>query len=168
MASCFLPASNLNRLNIMTTRTLYLLTTTDLWMTVANKLSKTYGWDPVLLVGDLSSSQLSTLDESIFSECPIYKLADARLAIRPSNIQSFKPRYLDSETLSSFEKHQSVIFDMMSRFLINSNNGTVEDRKEWYWELLRIWLGIFDTLNPDLIIAASFPHRVFDYLIVDM
>ncbi len=137
------------------------MTTTDLWGHVVSQLKEQYGWEPALLVGDVEQSKAMPA----FAECPIYSLGEARIARHPDNIPDYEPRALDSDLLQLLEGKQAVLYELMSRFLVTKNNGSFDDRRRFYWEILRIWVGIFDTINPDIVIAASFPHRIFDYLI---
>lgn len=146
-----------------TKKVIYLLTFTKLWNDVARRLQREKGWNPVLYVGE-DPLTLPT-EESVFHDIPCYITGDARRATLPKHIPNFKKRALDAPLIDSYAKDQSIAFEMMTRFISNNEKSGYDARRLYYWELIRIWEGIFDLLNPDIIAAASFPHRIFDYIV---
>lgn len=145
-----------------TKNVIYILTFTELWDDVARNLLREHGWKPVLFVGP-DPSTLS-VENSIFSGIPHYETGDARRAETPKHIPEFKKRALDATLLDSYAHEQSIVFELMTRFIPNDKKAGYDERRRYYWELIRIWEGIFDTVRPDIVAAASFPHRIFDYI----
>lgn len=145
-----------------TKNVIYILTFTQLWDDVAKRLRKEDGWEPVLFVGQ--DPLTLPVENSIFRDVPHYDTADARKALAPTQIPDFKKHPLDADLLHSYAETQSIVFELMTRFIPNDEKAGYDARRIYYWELIRIWEGIFDTLKPDIVAAASFPHRIFDYV----
>jgi len=141
-------------------RAFAIMTFTPLWAEVFQKLSNTHGIDPVLYVGLEFTDHIQTP----LKDVPFYHVNEARLAIPPDHIEAFRPAPLDPVLIESFAGEQSIILEMMSRFSLGKQDGGFQQRRQMLWQLFRIWEGLFDCLAPEIVIAASMPHRVFDYV----
>ncbi|MCC6597441.1 MAG: hypothetical protein IT559_01470 [Alphaproteobacteria bacterium] len=139
----------------------YIMTFTALWAGVADSLAEEHGVRPALYVG-LGSD---VIKNSALGAVPFYDVNAARMASMPDNIEGFSPASLDPEIIESFAPHQAILHEMVSRFLLSKRAGSFESRRQHLWQMIRIWEGLFDHFKPDVVIAASMPHRVFDYLI---
>lgn len=146
-----------------TKNVIYLLTFTKLWDDVARHLQRAQGWNPVLFVGE-DPHTLPT-ERSIFHEIPYYNTGDARRATLPKHVANFERYSLDAPLLDYYANNQSIAYELMTRFIPNAEKSGYDARRVYYWELIRIWEGLFQTLRPDIVAAASFPHRIFDYII---
>lgn len=144
-------------------KALYLMTFTPLWASVAEQMLKKHSVEPALYVG-LEREQLQG---SLFDgkKVPFYDVNEARRAISPYHIEGFQQRSLDPELIESFSSHQAILHEMTSRFTLGKKDGSFLWRRQYIWQLIRIWEGLFDSLEFDVVFAASMPHRVFDYLV---
>jgi len=137
------------------------MTFTELWGDVSTHLQDNFKIDPVLYVG----LEKEHLKGSAIEKSPFYHVNDARLA---KTLEGFQKAPLDATILTQFSEQQSIFYEMTSRFVLGKEAGTFEQRRRYYWEMLRIWTGIFNTLQPDLVINSSLPHRNFDYVVANI
>jgi hypothetical protein len=54
---------------------------------------------------------------------------------------------------------------MMSRFILGKDCFSHDERKHFYYNLIRIWRAILDRLSIDIVIIGSIPHRIYDYVV---
>ena len=142
---------------------IYLMTFTRLWMDVAEQLQERHGWDPVLYVG--IDDKIAPTKDTVLENVPFYDANEARRANLPDSLSFIEKAHLDAQTLDAYAPEQSIVYEMMSRFMLGKWDGSYDERRRFYWELLRIWEGIFQTLKPDVVVAGSLPHRIYDYMI---
>jgi len=62
-------------------------------------------------------------------------------------------------------KHESVVFEMMSRYMLGKDCFSFNERRHFYYNLIRIWTAILRHLDVDIVIIGSVPHRIYDYVI---
>ncbi len=139
----------------------YIMTFTPLWGDVIGHLSQAHGFEPALYVG----LPLPAEPDSKLCKTPFYHVNDARLGKAPVHIPAFKPSAIDPACINSFAQEQAILMEMMSRYTLGKQDGSFHQRRQYLWELYRIWEGLFDSLKPDVVISASMPHRIFDYLV---
>lgn len=145
----------------MCKKAFYIMTFTDLWGQVAETLSDQYQIGPALYVG----LEREALQNTALASAPFYDVNDARMAVSPKHINGFAEKALDPDLLAGFTPYQSILYEMTSRFMLGKKNGSFAQRRQYIWQLYRIWEGLFDQYQPDMVIAGSMPHRVFDYVI---
>lgn len=147
----------------MNKNVLYIKTVDHTWLDIADTLHEQYNWEPVLWVGTIampaSKSQVR-LGDAIF-----YDHMDARRAIPPKQIPDLSLPAIDADLLEKMSKHESVVFEMMSRFILGKDHFSYNERRHFYYNLLRIWIAILRKLRVDIVIIGSVPHRIYDYVI---
>ncbi len=70
---------------------------------------------------------------------------------------------VNNELLDRFAKEQVLALKMMDRLDPTRHNFALLDRQNYFYRLLRYWLGVIDTYQIDFIIFSVIPHRVFDF-----
>lgn len=88
------------------------------------------------------------------------------IAAKPAShvdVSSFPP--LGAEVIKKFYRTESIVLTMMNRLF---DRVCVDERRRTYYEMLRYWLGVFETYKPEAVIFPNMPHFVFDYIIYDI
>ena len=136
------------------------MTFSDLWSRLGHKGSENYKIKPVLYVG----LERTVHSPDIFENVPFYDVNSARKALPPAQVVGYCPATIDAELLSFYAPYEAILYEMLSRFLPGKNSASFQDRRAHIWELIRIWEGLFEALNPTIIVCGSMPHRVFDFV----
>lgn len=72
----------------------------------------------------------------------------------------FEP--LSEELLIKFAETEAEILTMMEK---KFELWGVNQRRDFYFDLMRYWRGIFEKLKPDLIIFSDVPHEVYSFVV---
>jgi len=79
--------------------------------------------------------------------------------------QTPKHNVFDYNLMLKVAPYELIALKMMDRFDPFLSNFTFTLRQEFFRELLINWLNIIDENKITLVIIASFPHRVYDYVL---
>jgi hypothetical protein len=139
------------------------MTFTELWSSVARRLEQDHVWTPVLYVG-LDTPEARG-PSGAFGGVPFLDVADARLGAPSDDLAQVVDKAPDPAVLDALAPEEAIIFEGMTRFLAPQNAGTVPQRTGLYHDMLRMWSGILRRFQVDTVVAASQPHRVFDYVL---
>ena len=134
------------------------------WIDAAQSLHTLYGWKPVMWIAPLKP----TVSEirKCFEDIVYYDQADARKGAPPKELPGLPPATIDADLLRSLSKHEPIVFEMMTRWFISGGEKVGwDERRHFYYKLLRIWSAILSELKIDIVICGSIPHRIFDYII---
>lgn len=102
------------------------------------------------------------LDKSAFPGTIFHNYMDAAQNIPPKEIDTsgFEPWGRDEiVALSAWE---SELMTMMDK---GYSQWPTDKRKEFYYELLKYWGGVLDTIAPDIVIFNAMPHQVFNFVL---
>jgi hypothetical protein len=134
----------------------------DPWIEVAKKLKKEINLEPVYWISWNISGE-EELVKSEFPETIFHGFVDAWKGVFPEETKSFKESPIDADFLNRNAFHELMAIKMMDRMDPDRHSFNFSQRQRFFRMLLRKWSGIIDEINPDIIISASIPHRVFDY-----
>jgi hypothetical protein len=73
---------------------------------------------------------------------------------------NFEP--LDQELLIKFSETEAEILTMMEK---KFESWGVNQRRDFYFDLMRYWKGVFDQFKPDAVIFSDVPHEVYSFVI---
>ena len=139
---------------------IYIMTFSELWNSLGRCGRDKYHVMPVLYVG----LERTVSSPDVFVDVPFYDVNSARQAMPPIEIVGYRPAALDADLLAFYAPYESILYEMLSRFLPGKRSCSFQQRRAHIWELIRIWEGIFETLDPHIVVCGSMPHRVFDYV----
>ena len=147
----------------MQKKVIYIRNLDRTWLDISDILFKEHNWKPVLWVG----TRVIPISEALarFKELPCYSHADARRAIHPKELPDLSLAAVDAEILEKLSPNENEVFEMMSRLILGKDSFTYDERKHFYYNLLRIWVAILRDLEVDIVISSSVPHRIYDYVI---
>ena len=124
---------------------------------IAEHLQKKYNWEPVLMFGNKPDMDSKDLTNKKFPSCAIIDSFDIRQAqFDYSNIGQVKP--IDAEILSSLSDHALNYISIMPD--PTGNNFGIEERKNYYFDVLKYWNTVIKNLNPDIFVSYTFPHNL--------
>ncbi|TGK30934.1 hypothetical protein EHQ12_10770 [Leptospira gomenensis] len=134
----------------------------DLHELVISSLKRNYNFEPIYWL-----SSVSTFDK-ISREYPdaiLHDVISARRGIRPDSIQDSEFPALDETEIHKYSRYESVALTMMDRFDATGSMFPYRQRIEYYYSELRYWIGIVDSLKPDVFVSYVIPHAVTDYIL---
>ncbi len=73
---------------------------------------------------------------------------------------SFEP--LSEELLIKFSETEAEILTMMEK---KFESWGVNQRRDFYFDLMRYWKGVFEKFKPELIIFSDVPHEVYSFVV---
>jgi hypothetical protein len=135
---------------------LYITPGWDVWIRLINSLESQFGYTPSGIVCANSNKVRAGLKNQ---QCIIY---DEGLIKEGKSVGR---SILDEGLLSRLEPHLNITLKMISRYYPEQSCNTYSKQKEIYRDILSISYQIFQESKPDVVISASPPHRVYDYLI---
>lgn len=146
-------------------RVLYNICYSDPWVAVAKKLQEVHNYEPVYWIGyeDDDSERIvaSTFPNSIY-----HHYYDAWAGMFPDVIEKELPNYsLDLDFLAEFAHEELLTYKMMDRMDPYRYKFNFMERQQHFRKLIRYWITVLEELKPEVIISASIPHRVFDYVL---
>ena len=141
---------------------IYIKTPTDLWLDFAKELQDSEGWNPVMWVGNRNQSDSRRL--ALFPESKLYEHKDAIRGLNSDVLAIDGLEAFDMEIFRQFSHYEEIIMEMMTRWFLGDDALTYEDRRQYYYNLVRLWLSIFKKTEADMIICPTIPHRIYDYI----
>ncbi len=72
----------------------------------------------------------------------------------------FEP--LSQESLIKFSETEAEILTMMEK---KFELWSVNQKRDFYFDLMRYWRGVFEKFKPDLIIFSDVPHEVYSFVV---
>ena len=139
---------------------IYVCTDTDVWKETALVLQREQGWTPKLFVSFLDKPPSDQND--LFYGLDYYSVADARMGRVPAQIKNFKLGAYDVDLFARHQNAFATFLEMMERYTILKSEGSWEQKKLFFIHMLRIWTGILDATQTNIVVMASRPHRLFD------
>lgn len=102
------------------------------------------------------------LDKSRFPGTIFHNYHDARRGIAAPGIDTAAFEPWGRDAIASLASWETELMTMMDK---GHSMWPVDQRKNFYYELLRYWGGVLDQLSPDLIIFNAPPHQVFNFVL---
>ncbi|MEK7194227.1 MAG: hypothetical protein AAB660_00870 [Patescibacteria group bacterium] len=94
---------------------------------------------------------------------------DARRGIAAKGIDESEFFPPDKELIRVMFKTESLILTMMNRKVDSpAKPMSLDEKKHFYYHLLRYWHGVFKKYQPDLIIFPAVPHNVSNFTIYSL
>lgn len=142
----------------------------DPFLDVARTLESKYGIVPVYWVGDIASSSYNDKPETIVKEAypqiEYQGFVDAWHGKFSQEIMEESSKmYVDIDFLNSFSPEELQALSMMDRLDYDRKSFNYMERESYFLNLVKRWLYVINKYNPEIVISAVNPHRVFDYVL---
>lgn len=144
------------------TGTIYIKSVTPLWLDIAGHLRQHHGWAPRLWVTADTPAIAQVSDR--FPEARIYRHADALRGLWPQAVTCTSRRPVDAAVLGELAAHEPIFYAMIERWSIDAGRITWDAARQYYLSLLRTWLRLIDSLEAEIIVCPTVPHRLYDYV----
>ena len=89
--------------------------------------------------------------------------ANAGIPAKGVDTSAFEPP--SKELIERLYKVESIVMTMLNRTM---DAACVDERKHFYYELLRYWLGVIRAYKPDVLIFPVEPHGAYDYIAYEL
>jgi hypothetical protein len=144
-------------------RVIYNTCFADPWLKVAEILEKKHAFAPVYWIGyeiDDSASRVPVA----FPNAIYQSIFDAWKGIFPDSIsRHYCQSHIPIDFLRDIAGYELQALKMMDRMDLDGHSFSFSERQRHFRNFLRNWLSCIQTLRPELVISATFPHRVYDY-----
>lgn len=122
---------------------------------IINHLYKKYNWQPVLTSGLVNDKNIISYLNKYYPSCVTTNSMNLRRT--QFDYSKFnKPKPLDSEILSSLSNYALNYLSNLPD--TTGNNFSFEDRKNFYFDMLKYWNTVILELKPEIFISYVFPH----------
>ena len=104
-------------------------------------------------------------NEGKFPEIILHDHFDAWNGIPPEELAKVKFDPPGEELINKMSSVESIIMTMMNKHF---EGMCVDERKNYYYNLLGYWHGVLNKFKPEAIIFSAPPHPTFSYLIFEL
>ena len=73
--------------------------------------------------------------------------------------------YIDIDLLNALSRYELQAIKMMDRLDFDRYSFNFMERERNFLNLIKSWLAVFELYRPDIVIGATNPHRVYDYVL---
>ncbi|XDD51527.1 hypothetical protein AB3N59_07270 [Leptospira sp. WS92.C1] len=126
------------------------------------ELERKYNFEPVYW---LSTDSIFELISKKYDNLIFHDTILARRNIRPNGFLDSDYPALDELTLLRYSNYESIALSMMNRFDSDGSMFPYTQRIEYYYAELRYWIGVINSIKPDLFVSYVVPHAVTDYIL---
>lgn len=149
---------------------LYICCIKDPFMYVAQRLQKEHGITPVYWVGDISTGGINdTIEKELKETFPgieYHAFVPAWHGVFPDSVEQKAPfSYIDIDFMKAISYDELQAFSMMDRLDCDRQSFCYMERERYFLNLVKKWLACIELYKVDVVIAATTPHRVFDYVL---
>ncbi|MDO8565342.1 MAG: hypothetical protein Q7R67_01860 [bacterium] len=116
-------------------------------------------WDVVYCVGEEDDGE-NDIPDVIF-----HRRADAVEIVPPKGIDHSQFPPVGEDIIGKLYEAESVLMTMMNRKV---RAKTVDEKKHFYYEMLRYWHGIFNEYKPEVLILWAYPHNVSNFVVYSL
>ena len=141
-------------------KVLYLKTIhkSHLWVDLIKNWKNIYNWTPSVIVGNNIKNQ-----DFLKGEFENIELYDHSEAVRGVNPDFLSTEYVFSEKeLNYISEYENDFISMIDRWSINSSKVDYLILRNYYINMVRIWIKILIQKDISLVILPSIPHRLYD------
>ena len=125
-------------------------------LNIVDSLYDNHDWDPVFMNGNPSLETINLLHAK-YPDLVTSNDHDLRSSIFDySNIGEQIP--IDVSIVNSLSKYESNFISILTESEGSPGNFTYEQRKHFYYDLLKYWNSVICTFNPNLVIFFTWPH----------
>jgi hypothetical protein len=122
---------------------------------IIDHLNKKNGWEPIFMFGQRPDKETNFWINKKFPSCVIKNSIDMRQAqFDYSDIGHVRP--IDSETISSLSNYALNYISYLQD--PTGNNYAYEERKSYYFDILKYWNTVIYNLKPDIFVSYVIPH----------
>ena len=149
---------------------LYCSCITDPFLYIAQRLQKEQNINPVYWVGDIQSSGYKDSSEqevrNTFPGIEFQPFHPAWHGVFPESVEKKAiTTYLDIDFIKLFSYEELQALSMMDRLDYDRQSFCYMERERYYLNLAKKWLACFELYSVDVVVSATSPHRVFDYVL---
>lgn len=135
----------------------------DPWVEVAKKLKKDFGYEPVYWNGYHDDNSEVIIPET-FPKVIYHSYYDSWKGNFPQEITDQNHLdYIDVDFLRDYASFELQAIKMMDRMDPNMYSFNFSERQRHFRNYIRYWGACIKQLEPDMVISAVVPHRVYDY-----
>lgn len=147
---------------------LYCCCIADPFLYVAQRLQKEKGYNPVYWVGDIQSGEYKDTSEQevkkVFPEIVFHNFVKAWRGVFPDIVEEkAASSFVDIDFLKKCSYEELQAMSMMDRLDFDRYSFCYMERERHFLNLIKKWQACIDLFKVDAVIAATTPHRVFDY-----
>ncbi len=104
-------------------------------------------------------------ERSHFPGTIFHEYRDALKGIAPKEVDASRFEPWGAREIAGFYETESELLSMMDKWY---PNWPVNQRKDFYYDLLRYWDGVLEFLAPDAIIFNAVPHEMFSFVLYNL
>ncbi|MBU0490167.1 MAG: hypothetical protein KKD31_19685 [Bacteroidetes bacterium] len=135
----------------------------DPWIKVAKKLRDDYGYEPVYWNG-YEDDDSEKIIQKYFPDAIYHPYYDAWKGNFPPVIDHrFSESYIDIDFLKENAEFELQAIKMMDRMDADRHSFNFMERQRHFRNFLKYWTGCINHFQPEVVISAAVPHRVYDY-----
>jgi hypothetical protein len=147
------------------TKVIYNTCFADPWLQVAKVLEEEHGFEPVYWIGyEMDDSE--KLIPASFPNAIYQPVFDAYKGIFPDRISKhYAQAHININFIKDCATYELQALKMMDRMDPDCRSFSFSERQRHHRNLIKNWTTCINTLKPELVISATVPHRVYDYVL---
>ena len=144
---------------------LYNTNIADPFVQVAQKLQDDHDLKPVYWIGFNYDNSEKIVPETFPGIC-YQSYSNAWRGVFDERVtEKANHCYVDIDFLNEFARYELQAIKMMDRLDFDRYSFNYMERVRHYHRLIKSWLAVFEIYNPELVVSAVLPHRVYDYVL---
>jgi hypothetical protein len=146
-------------------RVIYNTCFADPWLNVARELRDRHGLEPVYWIGyEIDDS--ARLVPAAFANAVYHPIFDAWKGIFPAAIaRNNAYSHINIDFIREYSSFELQALKMMDRMDPDCHSFSFSERQRHYRNFIKNWTSCIRLLKPELVISATLPHRVYDYVL---
>lgn len=149
-------------------RAVYICCIGDPYLDVAIRLKKEKDIEPIYWIGDMASTHDDTMEilKKEFPGVPFQGYFEAWHGVFLHDVEeAYLAEGIDIDFMRRFVSEEIQSLSMMDREDYDRQGFNFMERERFFITLARKWMAFFRLYNPDIVIAANNPHRIFDHVL---
>lgn len=137
----------------------------DPWLKVAKVLEEKHGFAPIYWIGyEIDDSE--KLVPTVFPNAIYHSVFDAYKGIFPDRISKhYGLAHINIDFIIDSATYELQALKMMDRMDPDCHSFSFSERQRHYRNFIKNWTTCINILKPELVISATVPHRVYDYVL---
>jgi len=142
-------------------KVVYIKTVTkdNLWFDLISNWREKYNWTPSVIVGD--NKKNGSFIKGEFENTELYHHQEAMTGARPDFLST--QHVFSEKELNFISDYENDFIAMIDRWSVNSGKVDYFTLRNYFINMVGVWLGILKDKNITVIILPSIPHRLYDY-----
>ena len=149
----------------MSKKILYIEFSDPFWIDVAARLHQKYGWQPLYWTG-LQDGIAHHVREN-FPDVVFQPTLDAVKMVLPPQYSEDDLPPLDKPLLDDLASCELAALKMMDR-MEALGSFHYQERVRHYHRIVRYWMMVLDTFQPEIVFFKEIPHMVYDYILYEL